>query len=139
MDPYELLLKENRRQVCRKCGGMLRKKEPGVFECVKCREIVLDDFGKVNKYIAEHGLQPAELIARETGANMREVNRVLQKARLMHAGKTGGVCMFCGKPVAFGSLCSDCQGKTDGRKEAALEAAAAAAAAANAGDGDKKK
>ena len=89
-EAYERLLHNNRKQRCRKCGGILKAVHSGEFVCVDCGATELDDFGLVRKYLEEHGPCSKEEIALQTGVRKDVVNTYLHQERLMIVGGESG-------------------------------------------------
>ena len=58
---------------CDKCGGRCKYKAQGIYECVECRNTMMDDYGKVRVYLEENGRQPAVVIAEETGVSVSTI------------------------------------------------------------------
>lgn len=117
----DLLLEKNLGK-CPDCGGKLEYKYSGIYECVDCHKEVYDDFGKVKKYIEEHGPAPANEISQQTGVAMNVINKFLRKGRVEIPEGSGFyiTCEICGTPIRFGRFCLECAVKRSGGDKKAV-------------------
>ena len=58
----DTLIKYDRAKICPKCGELMRYAFGEVFKCDNCGAEELTSFGKVRKYIEDHGPSNAKLI-----------------------------------------------------------------------------
>lgn len=98
---------ENVKQ-CKYCHRFL----PGKFEgdvCPVCKENEL--FSRVREYIRKNEVNEY-MVANEFQIPLRQVRGWIKEGRIEYAEIdtriVGTKCQRCGKPVSFGSLCSDC-------------------------------
>ncbi|MBO5487705.1 MAG: hypothetical protein J5988_12410 [Eubacterium sp.] len=73
-DPYSVK--------CQKCSGTMHYKGSGIYTCENCGWEYISSFGKVKKYIAEHGPSSAEEISSETGVPRSTINRYIHEGRV---------------------------------------------------------
>lgn len=104
---------------CPECGGRLVYKYSGIYECEKCHKEVYDDFGKVKKYIEDHGPSPANVISEKTGVPMNTINKFLRKGRVEIPEGSGFyiTCEICNAPIRFGRICMECAAKNSGERK----------------------
>ena len=97
-------------QSCDKYGGKCNYKAQGVYECVKCGNTMLDDYGKVRLYLDENGRMPAVVIAAETGVSVSTIQKYLRDGQLeIPDGSSVYVkCEKCGTDIRFGIYCASC-------------------------------
>lgn len=112
---------------CEKCGGRLVYKYSGIYECEGCHIEVYDDFGRVKKYIEDHGPSPANEIAQCTGVELSAINRFLRLGRVEIPEGSGFYinCAICGAPIRYGKYCMECAVKSanGGQKGVLMEEA----------------
>lgn len=101
---------ERRPIFCKKCGGKLFYQSGGAYECELCQSEELDDFGKVKRYLDEHGPTPAATVSDETGVPVDILNVFLRNGRLEipEGSKYYIKCEKCGCALRFGRYCQDC-------------------------------
>lgn len=109
-DSFDKLRRGNLKINCEQCGAALIGVRSGQYQCTKCGAIEYDDFGKIRKYLDEHGPASKEEIMKETGVSKAVVIEYLKEQRLMVSGKGNNVCVLCGARIAAGTLCIDCKG-----------------------------
>ena len=115
IDSYERLRKSNLKVSCEKCGAPLKSIRSGQYQCIECGAIEYDDFGKIRKYLDEHGPASKEEITAATGVSKGVVIDFLKQQRLIVSGKGNNVCVLCGARIAAGTLCADCKGENKPR------------------------
>lgn len=105
----DVLLEKNMAR-CEKCGGRLVYKYSGIYECEGCHIEVYDDFGRVKKYIEDHGPSPANEIAQCTGVELSTINRFLRLGRVEIPEGSGFYinCAICGAAIRYGKYCMEC-------------------------------
>ncbi|MGN0482123.1 MAG: TFIIB-type zinc ribbon-containing protein [Lachnospiraceae bacterium] len=80
----ELGLRLSRRhpRVCPECGGKMIYKNLGEYVCEGCGKMLLDDYGKVRKYLDENGPSTSIEISEETGVKRSVIEEFLRTGRL---------------------------------------------------------
>ncbi len=103
---------------CIECGSRVLPLRDGEYKCEMCGKIFLDDFGKVRKYLEEHGKTNARTIAYETGVPMQTVYSLLKncKIEIIQPSKDYIKCKNCGQNIVCGDICPGC-GKEYTEKE----------------------
>lgn len=96
--------------VCGKCGGNMIYTNAGIYKCESCGEEVLDDFGKVKKYLDEHGPTSAFKISQDTGVSTDVINTFLREGRVeIPDGADCYIkCEKCGCSIRYGRYCPEC-------------------------------
>ncbi|MBR1471058.1 MAG: hypothetical protein IJ600_05390 [Lachnospiraceae bacterium] len=113
MQEYDKLLRHNRIDICSACGGKMRQVRSGEFVCTECGAAELDDFGRIRKYMEQHGPASKEELYRVLGVRKEVINEYIRQQRLERApGKhqEEGKCLLCGAALKFGSICAKCKG-----------------------------
>lgn len=107
---------------CPECGGRLKYKYSGIYECEECHTEIYDDFGKVKKFVEENGPSPANVISENTGVSMNTINRFLRKGRVEIPEGSGFyiTCEVCNAPIRFGRICMECASKNLGERKGYL-------------------
>lgn len=95
---------------CKKCGGEMKPIYSGAYECKQCKQIELDDFGKVKAYIEEHGKQPAVILSEKTGVGVETIEYLLRSGRLEIPENSDVYiqCERCGCDIRYGRFCPEC-------------------------------
>ena len=108
----ELLARNNAK--CEKCGSRLVYKYSGIYECEGCHIEVYDDFGRVKKYIEDHGPSSANEISMNTGVDLSTINKFLRLGRVEIPEGSGFYisCNICGAPIRYGKYCMECAVKS---------------------------
>lgn len=112
---------ESRPVQCSKCGSSLYYRGSGKYVCSSCENIEYDEFGKVKKYLDEHGVSTMAVIAEETGVPMKHLNLMLREGRVeIPEGSNYYIkCESCGCSIRYGRFCPDCVRRTaNGLKQA---------------------
>ena len=96
--------------VCKKCSAPLEFAGRGMYKCPECGEIEYDDFGKIRKFLDEHGPTPAIEISEGTGVTVKKINNFLRQGRMEIAEGSGEYirCEMCGTSIKFGRVCPEC-------------------------------
>ena len=107
------IILEKRPIACSECGGKLHYIGGGEYECMECSAHCLDDFGKVRKYLYEHGPTPAQAICAATGVSTFIVEELLKEGRIevVENSKIFPRCERCGCAIRYGRICPDCAKK----------------------------
>ncbi len=108
MDRLALAAKQRRR--CSKCGTIMKYISLGEFLCPSCGNIELNDYGRIRKYLDEHGTATTVDIELATGVRRSVINEYLKKGRLEIADGSAVFlkCEKCGKDIKFGRVCPAC-------------------------------
>lgn len=106
----EKLLEKTKPVICGACGGKLAYNGGGAYKCGACDAIEYDDYGKVKKYLDEHGPTPAVYIARATGVNKDLIDMFLKRGKLEipEGSKFYIKCEKCGCELRSGRYCEAC-------------------------------
>ena len=99
--------------ICNKCGGKYKYKAQGRYECEFCRNIMLDDYGKVRAYLEENGSASAIIISAETGVPVRVIHDYLAdgKLEIPNGSHVYVKCEKCGTDIRYGRFCPECAGQ----------------------------
>ena len=68
-------------QICPNCNSHMRYKYGGIFVCDKCGTETTNDYGKVKKYLDEHGPTNAIDLAQQTGVSSSKISAYLRRSR----------------------------------------------------------
>lgn len=122
MTDAEKLIMDRRPIFCKKCGGKLFYKDSGEYHCEDCDAIDYDDFGKIKRYLDEHGPTVAPIIAEETGVDLEIINLYLKNGRLEipEHSKFYIKCERCGCALRFGRFCYSCTKELAGQLHGAM-------------------
>lgn len=96
---------------CEQCSGTVQYKGSGRYICQECGAEFLNDFGKVKKYINDHGPSNAVTISEGTGVSRRKIRDFLRDGRVeVVEDAAAGVlfCLSCGIPIRSGHYCKNC-------------------------------
>lgn len=126
MQEIEKLLRENRPEVCDLCLGKLVYRGEGIYRCKSCGHEVLDDFGKIKRYIEENGPSPAISIAKDTGVSREVIDLCLQngKVEIPEGEQFYLKCAKCGCDIRYGRFCQECKQELAGSIKAVFDAEA---------------
>ena len=96
--------------VCPNCDILMKYKHGGLFVCEKCGAEQLNDFGKVKKYLNEHGPTNAIELAANTGVRRSRIGEFLRlgKVEIPEGSATFIHCKSCGTAMRFGNYCANC-------------------------------
>lgn len=109
MNDIEKLLLTNKPTKC-DCGGKFFHIGGGKYECEKCGNLVLDDFGKVKQFLEENGTMPIMAISQCTGVSIEIIESLLKDGRveISENSKYFLGCQKCGCAIRSGRFCIDC-------------------------------
>ncbi len=95
---------------CDKCGSRCKYKAQGIYECIECGNVMLDDYGKVRVYLDEHGRKPAVIISADTGVPVPTIQRYLREGQLEipEGSSIYAKCEKCGTDIRYGIYCASC-------------------------------
>ncbi len=118
----ERMVIQSRPVKCEVCGEKLYYVSGGEYECKACGAHAFDDFGKVKKFLGEHGPSPAPVIAAATGVRADVINHFLKKGRLEipEGSKFFLSCERCGCSIRYGRFCPECMRELTGGLHAAF-------------------
>lgn len=96
--------------VCPNCDILMKYKHGGLYICEKCGAEQLNDFGKVKKYLNEHGPTNAIELAAKTGVRRSRIGEFLRlgKVEIPENSPIYIHCRSCGTAIRFGDYCASC-------------------------------
>lgn len=96
--------------MCPNCDVLMKYKHGGMFVCEKCGAEQLNDFGKVKKYLNEHGPTNAIDLAANTGVRRSKIGEFLRlgKVEIPESSNIFIHCKSCGTAIRFGNYCAAC-------------------------------
>ena len=105
--------KDTRPTFCPICTGTLEYTGLGEYTCAQCGAKILDDYGKVRKFLDANGPSPAVVISEGTGVPVPKINQFLREGRVEIPDGSGVYirCENCGTEIRFGRYCSACAAK----------------------------
>ncbi len=106
---------------CDECGGKLFYLGAGAFECRECEKTIYSDYGKVRKYIEEHGMTSIPILEHMTGVPRDVLEQFQHEGTLYDPYEDINKCYCCGCVIEKGRYCKDCQSNIVGRLAAALK------------------
>ena len=112
MSDIRRLLSDDTVTTCEQCSGAMQYKGSGRYVCEECGSEVLNDFGKVKKYINDNGPSNAITISQGTGVSRQKIRNFLRDGRVeIVEDSAAGVlfCHACGIPIRAGKYCQRCQ------------------------------
>lgn len=109
-DDLEKIILDSTPVKCDICGEKVYYRGCGEFECKSCGKFQYDYFGKVKKYLEEHGPTPSGVISQETGVPQDVISRFLKKGRVeIPDGSSIYIkCEKCGCNIKYGRFCPQC-------------------------------
>ena len=72
---------------CQECQGAMQFQRRGVYVCIECGWEYLTQFGKVKKYIDEHGPSTALQISQATGVSRKKIDEYIRERRIEPTGR----------------------------------------------------
>lgn len=110
LSAFEKAVYERKNNVCPKCYGKLLFEGSGIYKCSECGRIVLDDFGKIRKFLDENGTASAIEIKKATGVSIRTIKKMLKNGKLEipESSEYFISCERCGCDIRYGRFCPDC-------------------------------
>ena len=101
---------------CAECGAELQYRGGGEYRCEACGITQLDDFGKVRKYLDEHGPTSYFAISQATGVRRSVIQELLKESRLevRDSAESFLRCEKCGCTLKSGRFCPDCYQQLNG-------------------------
>ena len=106
----EKLVTDRKPVKCDKCGGKMIYSHSGIYTCEVCENELLDDFGKVKRYLDEHGPDVAVMISEVTGVPVKVITLMLREGRIEITENSRSFikCEKCGCSLRYGRFCSPC-------------------------------
>lgn len=116
MQVFEQMVLEKKPSKCPECGEKLIFEGGGSYRCQKCETVVLDNFGKIKKYLDENGAASCITIARATGVRREIIEQMLKEGRLEIPDSSEYFikCERCGCDIRYGRFCPECINKLAG-------------------------
>ena len=98
---------------CEECGGKIKYLGGGEYECMNCKHVFLDDFGKVRKYLYENGSTKSSVIAAATGVPEELIMEFVRDGKIEFIENAGIKlrCDRCGCVIRRGRICAECAKK----------------------------
>ena len=95
---------------CEVCGSSLYYIGIGQYQCKKCNEVFLDDYGKVRAFLEENGPCSAIVISKATGVDKDFIDILLHRGKLEipENSKYFIKCERCGGSLRYGRICPSC-------------------------------
>ena len=81
-EQFSQLLYDTKPVTCEACGGKYEMIRQGTYKCNKCGDIVYDDFGKIKRFLEEHGPAPATVISQNTGVPVTKITELIREGRI---------------------------------------------------------
>ena len=81
-DRFKKLVNEPYTLFCQECKGDMLFKGSGRYCCSQCGWEYVTNFGKVKRYIEEHGPSTMATIIDETKVSQKEINQYLKDGRI---------------------------------------------------------
>ncbi len=106
---------------CDECGGKLYYLGAGAFECRRCAKTLYSDYGKVRKYITEHGMASIPILVRATGVEREVLEEFVRDGTLYDPYEDINKCAGCGCVLEKGRYCEECQKNIVGRLAEAIK------------------
>ncbi len=115
MDDFYSLLEGEKPKRCEDCGGDLKPVRDGQFVCEICGKEHFAAFGRVRRYIEEHGPSSPEELCERTGVEMELIRHYLKKSRLelTDSSLIFLKCEICGANIKSGTICPKCASRKD--------------------------
>ncbi len=112
---FLVLPDDESQMICPNCSCAMRYKYGGIFVCDTCGEEIANDYGKIKKYLDEHGPTSAFELAHKTGVPSSKISSYLRQGKLEipENSKVFLHCQGCGAPIRFGEYCSRCAKSLD--------------------------
>ena len=83
---FETLVEEPGILKCQKCQSAMQYQRRGVYVCTECGWEYVTQFGKVKRYIDEHGPSTALQISQATGVSRKMIDEFLRERRIEPTG-----------------------------------------------------
>jgi hypothetical protein len=82
MKDWNELASEEKTMTCKNCKTRMDYTGSGIYVCPNCKAEEMDDFGKVKKYLHEHGPTPLLQVGEETGVKISVLRELINDGRL---------------------------------------------------------
>ena len=97
-------------QKCSRCHGALEQVAEGVYRCKLCHTEVLDDYGRVTRFLGDRTDIPVKEISKGTGVPESIILDFIDAGRIEDPeGKE--ICQRCGRKIREGRYCQECRRK----------------------------
>jgi len=95
---------------CPFCGKEVRYRGLGMYNCLACKKVFHDDYGKIREYLDDHGTSLATKVSEDVGVTMGAINNLLREGRLEIApdSKVFLFCENCHARINMGHYCDKC-------------------------------
>lgn len=102
---------DNRPDQCEMCGSQMLFKGLGTYECEKCRHRMMDDYGKVRKFLETHPGASLLHVSDETGVTKHKIRELLKDGRIQLSSQSHGAlrCEMCNCVISSGRRCTKCE------------------------------
>lgn len=104
------IITDEKPMICPDCKISMTYKYAGIYVCPECGFEDLDDFGKIRRYIEEHGPTNAIELSENTGVRKSKIGEFLRlgKVEIPEGSDIFIHCKSCGVPIRFGDYCERC-------------------------------
>lgn len=101
---------DDKQFVCPECKIPMKYKYAGLYVCEKCGAEELNNFGKIKRYLEEHGPTNAIELSAQTGVSRSLIGEYLRLGRVEIPENSSVFihCKGCGVPIRFGNYCAAC-------------------------------
>ncbi len=125
MTEAEEIFMAHRPLFCEVCeDGKMYYDGNGIYHCGSCGAEALDDYGKIRRFLEEHGPDSAVAVARETGVDLGIVSMFLKDGRIEIPNESSMFikCRRCGCSLRYGRYCRECTVEMAGGLSSAFRA-----------------
>lgn len=110
MTDVERLMIDRKPVKCDKCSGKVFHIGGGAYHCESCGADILDDFGKIKRFLDENGPTPILVISQYTGVSTEIIEALLKDGRveITEPSRYYLQCQKCGCSIRSGRFCIEC-------------------------------
>ncbi len=96
--------------ICPNCDTPMHYKYAGIYICETCGAEELNDFGKIKRYLDEHGPTNAIELSAQTGVKRSKIGEFLRLGRVEIPENSPVYihCKGCGVAIRYGNYCLEC-------------------------------
>ncbi len=96
--------------ICPNCNVRMKYKYAGIYVCDSCGVEELNDFGKIKRYLDEHGPTNAIELSAHTGVSRSKIGEFLRLGRVEIPENSPVFihCRGCGVAIRYGNYCLEC-------------------------------